>query len=66
MRFQKISIFLPWKIIKNSEGGGKLLKVELFKEKYMSEGKLEFPEGGGGKFQKPSLGGWYGYFLEQI
>ena len=45
----------PWKVIGNSEGVGRGIKVKTFKGTYGA--KLEFPEGWGGSSQKePSVG----------
>ena len=53
---QIISIFIPRKVIGNSERemGGGVLKVKMFKVKY--EAKLEIPGGRGGSNQNTFLG----------
>ena len=61
VRFQKISIPNPRKVIENSEGEG-ISKAKIFIGKY--EAELEFPGGWGVQTKQPSVGG-YGYFLEQ-
>ena len=56
--FQKKSIPTPWKVIRNSwGGGGGFLKAKFLEEMY--ENKLEFPGGGrrGGAKQKTFRGG---------
>ena len=56
MRFQKISIPPPQRVIGNSkEEGGGVLKAKIFKGKY--EPKLEFPGGWGIKLKNCCGGG---------
>ena len=54
---RKKSIPTPWKVIRNSwgGGGGGVLKVKILEALY--EAKLEFPGGRGVQNKKPSIGG---------
>ena len=59
VRFQKISIPTPWKVIGNSEGDGGLKSMKL---NWKFQGRGEGEGGGGGK--PGNLQGGDGYFLE--